>query len=160
MKPAVANRGFFILTPSMDYSVRELSGLVRVFPLVFLLAACGSPPREMQSKLQEIGKADMDVILKELPEKARREAVLPNPHFVVNEYQEFQGDTARVFQAYASLVFFYLDPSLDLCQTRKYRYRRSARVWERFEVVLQHIPPKYASEASGDSSPEDTAEKP
>jgi hypothetical protein len=71
---------------------------------------------------------------------------------VVNEYQEFKGDTARVFQAYASLAFFYLDPSLDLCQIRKYRYNRSARVWERFDVVLEHIPPKYAGADSGDSA--------
>ena len=107
----------------------------------------------MQKKLQEIGQSDLEVILRDLPEKARREALLPKPYFLVDEYREFQGDTARMFQAYASLVFFYLDPSLDLCQVRKYRYRRSARLWERFDVVLRHIPLKYASPAAdGDAS--------
>src|SRR5450631_2455033 len=127
--------------------------------LALLLAACGSPPKEMRSKLQEIGKSDLDVITGELSDQARREAMLPKPYFIVDEYKEFHGDTARVFQAYASLVFFYLDPSLDLCQVRKYRYNRSARLWERFDVVLRHIPPKYSLEASGSSSP-DMAEKP
>ncbi len=112
---------------------------------LLLLASCGSPPREMKSKLQEIGQADLDVILGELSDPAKREALLPNPHFVVDEYQEFHGDTAQVFQAYASLVFFYLDPSLDLCQVRKYRYLRSARLWERYDVVLRHIPEKYTT---------------
>lgn len=140
--------------------MRAFSGLASVLFMGGLLVACGSPPREMQKKLQEMGRADLDVILKDLPEKARHEALLSNPRFVVDEYQEFQGDTARVFQAYAALAFFYLDPSLDLCQIRKYRYRRSARVWERFEVVLQHVPPKYASEGPDGASAGDTAEKP
>ena len=117
--------------------------------LTLLLVACGSPPKEMRSKLQEIGQSDLDVITGELSEQARREAMLPKPFFIVDEYQEFHGDTARVFQAYASLVFFYLDPSMDLCQVRKYRYLRSARLWERYDVVLRHIPSKY----TGDSAP-------
>jgi hypothetical protein len=119
--------------------------------LVFLLAACGSPPEEIQSKLRDIGRSDLEIILADLPDKARRGAALPNPVFVVDEYVEFQGDTAIVFQAYASLVFFYLDPSLGLCQMRKYRYRRSARLWERYEVRLRHFPSKYAGGAIPDS---------
>ncbi len=126
-----------------------------------LLQACGSPPKEMQSKLQEIGRADLAFIISEFSEQTRHDAVLAKPYFLVDEYQEFKGDTARVFQAYASLVFFYLDPSLDLCQVRKYRYNRSARVWERFEVVLEHFPPKYAGgQVNGDSSLPSGAEKP
>jgi hypothetical protein len=141
------------------HSMAGFMGLRWVTFLVLLFAACGSPPKEIQKKLQEIGRLDLDVILGDLPEKARREAMLPKPYFVVDEYQEFQGDTARVFQAYASLVFFYLDPSLDLCQVRKYRYRRSARLWERFDVMLRHIPQKYVSGAvAGDSSLSSKAE--
>lgn len=137
------------------FYARSMAGFMRLrwFTfLVLLFAACGSPPKEIQKKLQEIGRLDLDVILADLPEKAHREAMLPKPYFVVDEYQEFQGDTARVFQAYASLVFFYLDPSLDLCQVRKYRYRRSARLWERFDVMLRHIPPKYFSNALAEDS--------
>src|ERR1700748_3278890 len=93
-----------------------------------LLAACGSPPEEMQKKLQEIGQSDLDFIIGELSDTTKSQAMLPKPHFVVDEYQEFHGDTAQVFQAYASLIFFYLDPSMDLCQVRKYRYLRSSRL--------------------------------
>ena len=144
------------------FSAYSMAGYMRlswIAFLVLLFAACGSPPKEIQKKLQEIGRLDLDVILADLPEKARREALLSKPYFVVDEYQEFKGDTARVFQAYASLVFFYLDPSLDLCQVRKYRYRRSARLWERFDVMLRHIPPKYVSDAvTEDSSRNSKAE--
>ena len=126
-----------------------------------LFEACGSPPKEMRNKLQDIGRADLDFIVGELSEKTRHEAVLAKPYFLVDEYQEYQGDSARVFQAYASLIFFYVDPSLDLCQVRKYRYNRSARVWERFEVVLEHFPPKYVNDQTGgDSSVQGGAEKP
>lgn len=128
--------------------------------LALLLVGCGSPPQEMQKKLREIGQSDLEVILKDLPERARREVQLPQPYFVVDEYKEFKGDTAMVFQAYAALAFFYLDPSLDLCQVRKYRYRRSARVWERYDVVLRHFPPKYAQGAVQDSSRFNRAGKP
>ncbi len=120
--------------------------------LGLFLGACGSPPQEMKQKLQEIGRADMDVIVQGLSDTARREALLDKPYFLVDEYKEFKGDTARVYQAYAVLAFFYLDPSLDLCQIRKYRYNRSARVWERFDVVLEHLPPKYAGAGNGDSA--------
>jgi hypothetical protein len=137
------------------------SGKVRLGVSAFLLlAGCGSPPGEIRKKLREIGQSDLEVILGELSEKARREALLPQPFFVVDEYQEFHGDTAIVFQAYAALAFFYLDPGLDLCQIRKYRYRRSARLWERYEVVLRHFPPRYPGGAVPDSIRVKQSEKP
>ncbi|HAO99803.1 MAG TPA: hypothetical protein DCQ83_07140 [Fibrobacteres bacterium] len=148
-KPAGQNRGFFIFGNLMR---------LFLFAIPLFLIACGSPPKELQKKLQDIGNADLEIIVKGLPEQARKEALLPKPYFVVDTYKEFQGDTARMFQAYAVLAFFYLDPSLDLCQIRKYRYRRSARVWERFDVVLRHIPAKYVDGEESDSS--GTAEKP
>jgi len=109
---------------------------------LFLLTGCGSPPEEIRSKLWNIGKDDLSVIVGELPDQTRQ-VRLSIPYFVLDDYKEFHGDTARVFQAYASLAFFYLDPSIDLCQTRKYRYRRAARVWERYESLLRHFPPRY-----------------
>ena len=112
------------------------------FAGLLLLSGCGSPPEEIRSKLWEIGRDDLAVIVGELPDQARQ-VRLPTPYFVLDEFKEFHGDTARVFQAYASLAFFYIDPSLDLCQTRKYRYRRASRVWERYESKLRHFPPKY-----------------
>ena len=109
---------------------------------LFLFAGCGSPPEEIRSKLWDIGKDDLAVIIGELSDQTRQ-VRLPAPFFVLDDFKEFRGDTARVFQAYASLAFFYLDPSIDLCQTRKYRYRRAARVWERYESLLRHFPPRY-----------------
>ena len=134
---------------------------VFVFSFWIFLQACGSPPKEMERKLQEIGTSDLDFIVSELSERTRHEAALAKPSFVVDKYEEFKGDSARVFQAYAVLVFFYLDPSLDLCQVRKYRYNRSARVWERFEVTLEHFPPKYAGgQMVGDSLISEEVKKP
>lgn len=108
-----------------------------------LLGGCTSSPETLRAKLEEIGKSDLQDILNDLPPKAKG-AILAQPRFVVHEFKEFQGDTAIVFQAYASLVFFYLDPELDLCQVRKYRYKTSSRIWDRYEVKLKHIPRKYS----------------
>ena len=70
--------------------------------------------------------------------------MLAKPYYKVDEYQEFHGDTAIVYQAKATLVFFYLDPSLDLCQMRKYRYKTTSGIWDRYEVKLIHFPKKYS----------------
>ena len=104
---------------------------------------CMTSHETLKSKLDEIGNSDLHDILGELSPQAKAGAMLANPRFVVDEYQEFHGDTAIVFQPYASLVFLYLDPSLNLCQVRKYRYRTASRMWDRYYVKLKHTPEKY-----------------
>jgi hypothetical protein len=106
-------------------------------------SGCSSSPETMKTRLDQIGKEDLQGIVAELPAKAKF-SILAKPYFVVDQYQEFHGDTAIAYQANASLVFFYLDPSLDLCQVRKYRYKRSTGIWDRYDVRLKHIPEKYA----------------
>jgi hypothetical protein len=97
----------------------------------------------MQRKLEQIANEDLQDIAKEIPDKAKGVA-LSKPYFKVDEYQEFHGDTAIVYQAKATLVFFYLDPSLDLCQVRKYRYKTTSGIWDRYDVKLMHFPKKYS----------------
>jgi len=116
--------------------------------LAGLWIGCASSPETLRAKLDKIGREDLQGILDELSPKAKN-AVLTKPYFLVDEFKEFHGDTARVFQAYASLIFFYLDPSYDLCQVRKYRYRRAAREWDRYDVKLKHIPAKYGAPPGG-----------
>lgn len=107
-----------------------------------ILVGCGTSPESMKKRLDEIAKADLEDILKEVPETAKG-VKLSKPYYVVDEYQEFRGDTSIVFQARAVLVFFYLDPSINLCQVRKYRFKRSMGIWDRYEVKLMHFPKKY-----------------
>src|SRR3954468_6077077 len=98
--------------------------LAYLFPLAVALAlwsGCTSSHDTLQSKLQAIGKSDLEDILVDLPPTAKS-ALLSKPYFTVLNYQEFHGDTAIAYQANATLLFFYLDPSLDLCQQRKYRF--------------------------------------
>lgn len=78
----------------------------------------------------------------EVPAKAKA-SVLSKPYFLKTEYEEFKGDSSRVFQARATLFYFYLDPKVGFCQVRKYRYRTTAGIWDRYEVKLIHIPAKY-----------------
>lgn len=107
-----------------------------------LLMACMANTVELKQALDVTAKEDLKIIIDDLPASARA-AVLPQPHYVIDEFEEFQGDTARVFQARAVLVFFYLNPNINLCQVRKYRFNRSASAWERYEVELRHTPTKY-----------------
>jgi hypothetical protein len=96
----------------------------------------------MKEALDEAAKEDLKIILADLPASAQG-VKLFRPYYVVDEYEEFHGDTALVYQGRAKLVFFYLDSSIDLCQIRKYRFKRSNRSWERYENELKHIPQKY-----------------
>jgi hypothetical protein len=108
-----------------------------------LFAGCGSSTDTMQRKLDKIANEDLQDIIAEIPEKARSVA-LAKPYFKVDKYKEFRGDTAIVYQAMATVVFFYLDPSLDLCQVRQYRYKTSSGIWDRYDVKLMHFPKKYS----------------
>ena len=98
----------------------------------------------LKNSLDEMGNKDLQDILQELKKTGKASAISSQPRFIIDEFKEFHGDTARVFQAYASLIFLYME-DLDLCQVRKYRYRTGARVWDRYSVELKHIPEKYSS---------------
>jgi hypothetical protein len=127
-----------------------LAGVVRRFAIfafacVVLIgwSGCGSSTETMQKKLEKIGMSDLQDIVAEIPPQARQ-AKLARPFFKIDSYKEFHGDTAVVYQAMATIYFFYLDPSLDLCQMRKYRFQRSAAMWDRYEVKLVHFPTKFS----------------
>jgi hypothetical protein len=113
------------------------------FAAALLLGGCLSSSETLREKLEEIGRSDLQDILNDTPPKAKG-ALLAKPYFKVDEFREFPRDSAIVYQAYAKLVFFYLDPDLDLCQVRKYRYKTSSRIWDRYEVKLVHVPAKYS----------------
>lgn len=122
---------------------------MRRLPAFLLLASawliwegCSASHNSLTKSLEEIGKSDLQDILLDLPPTAKS-AILAKPYFVRDEYEEYHGDTSIVYQARATLVFFYLDPSLDLCQVRKYRYRTTSGFWDRYEVKLVHIPQKF-----------------
>ncbi len=128
---------FFLLT-----FVRKVCFPILVSLLLSSLIGCMASSEEIHKALDLAAKEDLSIIVKDLP-PASRAVLLAKPYYVVDEYQEFKGDTALVYQARAKLVFFYLDSSLDLCQIRKYRFKRSNRSWERYENELKHIPEKF-----------------
>ncbi len=124
------------------------------FPTFILVAflwlfggGCSASHRSLVDSLDQIAKADLNDILADLPPKAKS-ALLAKPYVIRDEYEEYHGDTSIVFQARATLVFFYLDPSLNLCQVRKYRYRTTAGIWDRYDVKLIHIPEKFTGSKS------------
>lgn len=103
---------------------------------------CMASSSKIKESLEEAAKEDLKIIVADLPATASS-AKLYKPYYIVDEFEEFTGDTALVYQARAKLVFFYLDASVDLCQIRKYRFKRSNHSWERYENELKHIPQKY-----------------
>lgn len=113
---------------------------------ILLIAGCGTSTETMQKKLERISAADLQDIIAEIPATAKSVA-LAKPYYKIDKYTEFHGDTAIVFQAMATVYFFYLDPSVGLCQLRQYRFKRTAEIWDRYEVRLIHIPEKFTGSA-------------
>jgi hypothetical protein len=131
------------MLPALRGAYRRFSGFVLAGIALIAWSGCGSSTETMQKKLEKIGAGDLQDIISEIPPQARQ-AKLARPYFKIDSYQEFHGDTAIVFQAMATVYFYYLDPSLDLCQMRKYRYKRTAGMWDRYEVKLVHFPADYS----------------
>jgi hypothetical protein len=125
-----------------------LPGNLKLSALLFWATAwilgqgCSASHQSLVDSLEEIGKADLQDILNDLPPTAKG-SVLAKPYFVRDEFEQFKGDSSIVYQARAVLVFFYLDPTLNLCQVRKYRYRTTSGFWDRYDVKLIHIPEKF-----------------
>gem|GEM_PF-1828610 len=107
-----------------------------------LLVQCMSSSHDLRKYLSEAAEEDMKVILQDIPPGAKS-AVLTKPYYIIDEFEEFKGDTALVYQARAQVVFFYLDASVGLCQIRKYRFKRRAHSWERYQVDLKHTPQRF-----------------
>lgn len=131
------------MLPARRIPFRRLALLALAGIALMAWCGCGSSTETMQKKLEKIGAADLQDIVSEIPPQARQ-AKLARPFFKIDSYQEFHGDTAIAFQAMATMYFFYLDPSLDLCQMRKYRYKRTAGMWDRYEVKLVHFPSQFS----------------
>lgn len=131
------------MPPVLAGVLRRFFVLVLAGGVLMVWSGCGSSTETMQKKLEKIGASDLQDIVAEIPPQARQ-AKLARPFFKIDSYQEFHGDTAVVYQAMATVYFFYLDPSLDLCQMRKYRFQRSAGMWDRYEVKLVHFPTKFS----------------
>jgi hypothetical protein len=134
---------FGAMPPVLAGVLRRLAVYTLACVALIVWCGCGSSTETMQRKLEKIGTSDLQDIVAEIPAQARQ-AKLARPFFKIDSYTEFHGDTAVVYQAMATVYFFYLDPSLDLCQMRKYRFQRSAGMWDRYEVKLIHFPTKFS----------------
>jgi hypothetical protein len=120
----------------------RLSGWLILSLAWILLEGCGTSHESLLDSLQKMGDSDLKDIIADLPPKAKG-SILRKPYFVRQEYEEYHGDSSIVYQARATLIFCYLDPNLDLCQVRKYRYKTTSRFWDRYEVKLLHFPANF-----------------
>jgi hypothetical protein len=106
----------------------------------------------LHETLRETAAEDMGIILADIPKTARG-SLLAKPYYVIDDFEEFTGDTALAYQGRAVLVYFYLEPSVGFCQVRKYRFKRSSRSWERYQVDLMHTPRKFFDSTGNFSLP-------
>lgn len=104
--------------------------------------SCTSSPELIQNRLEEICESDLNDIVTELHQEGKGPLVAEKPRYLIDTLEIFQGDSALIYQAYAKVYFFYLK-NVKLCQVRQYRFLTTSRTWDRFEVKLIHIPPRF-----------------
>ncbi len=106
--------------------------------LFWALQGCGPREGTLRERLDGIANRDLADILGELKLKGLDSIVADSTYFVIEDFIQFTGDTARLYRGYAEVHFFYLK-KLKLKQVRKYRYMNALSNWDRYEVKLKHI---------------------
>ncbi len=116
--------------------------------LFLFLMGCSANKKSVEEKLDVIASSDLNDILEELKSTGKSEIIHPNAHFKIDTLIMFQGDTARVYQAYAVVYYFYLK-GISMCQVRKYRFHTETRFWDRYNLRLIFTPKKFSNELGG-----------
>lgn len=114
--------------------------LVSIF-LLLSLTACSETQVVIEKKLDHVLQDDLKWIVAEIMRGSGASGLLDKPYYVLEELKYFQGDTARVFAAYAHVKFYYYR-DLNLIQERKYRYNTQRKFWDRYHKKLLHEAPK------------------
>lgn len=120
------------------------TGIFRFFFVLFttiLLIACSEKQIVIEKKLEHTLQDDLRWIVAEVVRGSGKEGVLEEPYYVLEDLKYFEGDTARVFAAYARVKFHYFK-DLNMVQERKYRYNTQRKFWDRYYKKLLHEAPK------------------
>lgn len=106
--------------------------------LLFLLASCTESPERIHIKLDTMLQSDLTFLVAEVQKKSGKDAILEEPYFEIKDLRFFQGDTARMYGAYAEVDFHFLK-GVKMMEKRKYRYDARYSFWDRYYKKLHHI---------------------
>lgn len=107
--------------------------------------SCTESPGRVQWKLDQMLQSDLTYLTAEVQKRTGKKYLLDEPYFVVRDLRFFEGDTARMYAAYAE-VDFYLIKDVKMHEKRKYRYNASYAYWDRYYKKLHFDAPKTATE--------------
>jgi len=99
--------------------------------LALLIVSCSEPPFRIHQKLETMLQGDLKYIVGEVEKGSGKEHLLRTPYFVIRDIRFFEGDTARIYSAYAEVDYYYYK-DIAMYQVRKYRYNTSYRSWDRY----------------------------
>lgn len=102
-----------------------------------LVSACSEKQVVIEKKLDLTLQDDLKWISAEIIRGSSKENLLEKPYYVLEDLEYFQGDTSRVFAAYARVKFYYFK-DLPMYQERKYRYNTQRKFWDRYYKKLLH----------------------
>ena len=123
------------------FNFKRTGKLQFFFVLCLLLMACSEKQVVIEKKLEHTLQDDLKWIVAEVVRGSGKSGLLDEPYYVIEDLKYFQGDTARVFAAYAYAKFYYYK-DLMLIQERKYRYNTQRKFWDRYHKKLLHEAPK------------------
>ncbi len=128
-------------------SLKKRTDEYRFFFVLFLfcsllfLSACSESQVELEEKLDFTLQDDLKWIVGEVMRGTGKKHLLEKPYYVLEDLRYFEGDTARVFSAYAKVKYYYFK-DIAIVQERKYRYQAQNNFWDRYYKKLLHEAPK------------------
>ena len=114
-----------------------LKKIIIGFILIVILVACGEKQEVIEKKLDYVLQDDLKWIVAEVVKGSGKKHLLEEPYYVLDDLRYFEGDTARVFSAYAKVRFYYFK-DIGIIQERKYRYNTQKQFWDRYYKKLLH----------------------
>lgn len=111
--------------------VENNSQLIIIFTTLLMLMSCSEPRFRVHERLEETLQSDLESMVAQVIKGSSKENVLDTPYFVIKDFREFQGDTARKYSAYAEVDFYYFK-DIRIAEKRKFRYDKPNRYWDRY----------------------------
>lgn len=103
--------------------------IILLFAMLF--ASCSEPAFRLHEKLEARLQDDLKVMVAEVVKGSGKVHLLDSPYYVIKDLRFFEGDTARIYAAYAEVDFVYYK-DIGLIQKRKYRYDANRHYWDRY----------------------------
>jgi hypothetical protein len=104
---------------------------IGLIPFALFFCSCADPAFIVHERLETTLQGDLESMVAQIIKGSSKANVLDTPYFVIKDLREFQGDTAKIYSAYAEVDFYYFK-NIKIAEKRKFRYDANRHYWDRY----------------------------